>query len=966
MSEPPRLGPHVRIREGAADLPLLQREEPLAALDSLLLSTVMGRGGLIALSGESGIGKTALLTAWLQRAPEHATVVRMRCFADESDEPFAPWRRAMNTDSTLHLTMPAPLGSANPPAQSALDLLRRSVDALLAFGEERPVVLAIDDLQWIDLRSLELLRALARVANDGPLMIVVCVAVPLVREMPLRSVWPELLRFPAVQGFELRPLSPESVADLVVHEGVTGDDIQQAELVDWLMRLCNGNPLYVVEMLRSLRAHPPTVDVLRDGGVALPLSLDGLIEQRLRTLADEAVESLSAAALAGDTVSPELVASALQLDLEGVLAAVDQALENGLLLEEADGRVRFRHQIVREALIGRQPRRERRRIHAALLPALSLHGGVPPLEIARHAENAGELELAIDMYEQAAKQQVGVFSMPEAVRTLERSLQLADRASVTEARQDQLALELADALLRVDRARAQRTVERVEARALVRQDRRNVARARQRQANMLYEAGRRSEASQMLALLLPELIELGDAQTLADALVTQGYCAASESDFVQVDQASSQLLELADVLSSPLHRAVALWLRALATVARGMPENAPQMGRESIAILTELGKLDLATPFATVVFVRVDLFSNLEHPDMVMDLVRMGEDLDRAGDLRIGADPSESFCTPEFCLWSFLTGDWERGLADLPDPEMLANAPQPQVLKDVAHTVAAEFDLARGDIERGERRLRYIAPHPDAPLGEHSYQQWLMAADRLATLELERGDLDRAQAWMGALDRELELKPHVPGELMLQSLLADLDLLAGNAEQAATRYEEVVERARQTSNVLARLRGLRGLATAHYRLHRNESALRLAQQAIDTAVQARLVYEQALSQLTLAEIGLATKPGEAAYRGAAEEAVATLRELGALHALRRGEALLEPRRRGEGPLTARELQIVELVAAGHTDTEIADRLYISRRTVNTHLTNIYGKTDISNRVELVTWAIANGYVTPRG
>jgi DNA-binding CsgD family transcriptional regulator/tetratricopeptide (TPR) repeat protein len=556
--------------------------------------------------------------------------------------------------------------------------------------------------------------------------------------------------------------------------------------------------------------------------------------------------------------------------------------------------------------------------------------------------------------------------MREAARALERAVELSERAKLSEDRHDGLLLALADAMLRFDRSRATRIVDHVEGRALVRGDRRTVALARERQATLLYEAGRRSEAVELLTTLLPELEGLGETAARADALMALGYCAVSESDFGLVERAAEQLLTLSAELESPTHRAVALWLLAVTSVARGTPEGAAQMGRESVAILTELGRLDLATAVSTVVFVRVDLFSNLHRPEMVADLVRLGEELDRTGDLRLGLDPAESFCTPEFCLWSFLTGDWKRGLADLPEPEALANAPQPQVLKDVAHTVAAEFDLARGDLERGERRLRYIAPHPDAPLGEHSYQQWLMAADRLATLELERGDLERAQAWIRALDRALELKPHVPGELMLQSLLADLDLLTGNAAQAATRFDEVVERARQTGNVLARLRGLRGLAMAHYRLHRHDSALRLAQQAIDTAVQARLVYEQTLSQLTLAEIGLATKPGEAAYRSMAEEAVATLRGLGAQHALQRGETLLEPRRRGEGPLTARELQIVELVAAGHTDTEIADRLYISRRTVNTHLTNIYGKTGISNRVELVTWAIANGYVTPRG
>lgn len=966
MSEPSRPGPQSRSRGSAAKPLLMQRDGFLSALANGYASALGGHGAVALVVGERGIGKTSLINSWLEQLPESQPRASGRCYADEQDEPFAVWRRMARAEARVLDVLPEPLGRLGPPVLSGADLTRRAVEGLSHLTHQDTWVLTFDDLQWADARSLELVRALARWVAELPLMIVVGVTLPIGRALPFHGVFTDLVRLADSELIELTPLAAASVNALVMAEGIVHDPVERRGLVDWLVRLSNGNPLFVVELLRTLQGQERALDIVRDGGVMLPLSLDGLIEQRLSGLSESAVETLSTAALVGEQIDPELVAATLGRERDELVSELESSFDLGLLVEDSEGHVRFRHQIVQEALVTRQSVLRRRRSHAALLPLLRTRPGVPPAELARHAELAGDLTLAVEMHALAAAQASRFFAMSESARALERAVQLSERAGLDEQAQDRLLLDLADALMRLDRAQATRLVERVEARALVRNDRITIARSRQRHATMLYEAGRRSEAARLLAIALPDLEDLGARVDLADGLVTRGYCAASESDFVLVEQTAGRLRELADELSSPVHRAFALWFLAVANVARGLPDGAPEMGRESVAILSELGKLDLATPFATVVFMRVDLFANLTQPEMVADLVRMGEELDRTGDLRIGADPSDSFCTPEFCLWSFLTGDWERGLADLPDPEALANAPQPQVLKDIAHTVAAEFDLALGDLERGARRLHYIAPHPEAPLGEHSYQQWLMAADRLATLDLERGALEDARAWMSALDRALELKPHVPGELMLQSLLAELDLLLGNAQSAATRFEEVVERAKQTTNVLARLRGLRGLALSHYRLNRAESALRYAQQAVDMAEQSRLVYEAALSRLTLAEIGLALPTANGRYREVAIEAAATLRRLGATRALERAEALLEPRRRREGPLTTRELEIVELVAAGHTDNEIAERLYISRRTVNTHLTNIYAKTGIGNRVELVTWAISNGYVTPRG
>lgn len=655
MSESSRLGPQTRARLTEARLPLVQRDDSLRVLDSAYHAATGGRGGLILLSGESGIGKSVLLRTWLSSLPPEQPRCSATCFVDEHNEPYAMWSRLCSDFVRIRSALPQPLGDVEPPAHSEGDLQRRSLLALLALAQDSPLILALDDLQWADPRSIGLVRALARHAERASLLIVACVALPLDRDDPLSSVLSELLRLPNTAMLELEPLDRASVDALVVAADITGSDQRTSDVTDWLMEMCQGHPLFTVELLRSIEHEPQMTEVARHEGIALPVSLAGLIEQRLSALDEGALRTLSIAALLGSDVDPNILAQAMLHDYDRVIDDLDQALSDGFLIEEPEGVLRFRHQIIREALVNRQPRLRRRQLHAALLPSLRSAATTSPRELARHAEIAGDLELAVDTYERVAARDSRLFAMREAARALERAVQLSERANLSNDRHDRLLLALADAILRFDRPGATRIVEQVEGRALVRGDRRTVAFARGRQATLLYEAGRRSEAVDLLTTLLPELEELGESSARADALMALGYCAVSESDFGLVERAAEQLLALSEELESPLHRAVALWLLAVTSVARGTPEGAAQMGRESVAILTELGRLDLATAVSTVVFVRVDLFASLHRPEMVADLVRTGEELDRTGDLRIGLDPSESFCTPEFCLWSFLT-----------------------------------------------------------------------------------------------------------------------------------------------------------------------------------------------------------------------------------------------------------------------------------------------------------------------
>ncbi|MBX6343147.1 MAG: hypothetical protein IRY97_11860, partial [Thermomicrobiaceae bacterium] len=350
---------------------------------------------------------------------------------------------------------------------------------------------------------------------------------------------------------------------------------------------------------------------------------------------------------------------------------------------------------------------------------------VPPATLALFAEGAGDLLAASELLVVAARQAEALFAYPEAERLYRRALLLAEEARAEPARRDELRLAFADSIKRADRETAVREVEAIAMRARLRGDALGLARARQRLALFAYEAGQRSAAAAMLDEVIPALEAAGDLPTLGQALVCLGYCRQSASDFPALEAVARRLLALADELGDPEYRATGLHFIATARVARGEPEQAPELERESVEMLAELARYDLAAAYAAVALVRVDLLANLRRPSMVEKLIRRGEELDRQASARLGLAPGQ--CTAEFCYWRLLRGAWERVRAELPDPRAFASQAEPQSLKDVVHTIAAELALAEGRSGEAEALLRYIAPAPEAPLGEHSYQQWLFA-----------------------------------------------------------------------------------------------------------------------------------------------------------------------------------------------------------------------------------------------
>lgn len=460
------------------------RDGPLIVMNSRLLAALRGRGGFLFVSGEPGSGKTTLVDAFLAREtgarPEILTAVG-RCSehfgSGEAYLPFleivsrlvngleegrvagflrslAPsWARlfpALLVGATLDERLEA--AGATPPAQDRMP--RELSDFLAALSTVRPIVLVLEDLHWADNASVDLLAYLARRIVEMRLLVVATYRrseIEVTRH-PLRQA----LRGLSSSGAEVAPppfTEPEVEAFLTRELG-TG---VAPEVVRFVHRKTEGNPLFVVNVLRHLKAlgalredagRMVAARSLDDLGDEVPEGITGVILSRFDRLDEEDRRLLQVASVQGERFDSGALASVLgadELDVEDRLDRLHRV--HGLVeptgeLEHPDGTLssgfRFVHAFYEDALYGSIPPKRRTAWHSALGRYLAgrHEGGHDPAPgegatsiaavLAVHFEKGREFPRAIAALEQAAANAVRR-SPREAGPLLERAVAVADR-----------------------------------------------------------------------------------------------------------------------------------------------------------------------------------------------------------------------------------------------------------------------------------------------------------------------------------------------------------------------------------------------------------------------------------------------------------------------------------------------------------------------------------------------------------
>lgn len=375
-------------RRGSGDL--IGREAEMSRIRACLDAARAGKGQLVILTGEAGIGKTRLAEEVAEAGNLLGCIVVWgRSGEGEHDMPYASFSEALRALSRLRpvralrrellgaeavlglvpelaalagLTLPAPLGNSGAE-RARLWAGVRSV--LAAAGQSRPIILLLDDLHWADEATLGLLAFLARRSGDVRLLMVGTMRDDVPANHPLRELMLEGHRQGGVTTIELRGLLPEQVSTLAGQ--VLGAPLS-FERASALHTQCNGNPFFVTELAALLadrrqegmgdRTAPPTLDLEE----ALPSTVRQTLARRLDRLAMNTRVLLRAGAVVGVRFSAEFVALLAGQDRVAAEDGLDEAVASGLLREEGTGYALI-HTLLRQALYEELLPGQRRRLH---------------------------------------------------------------------------------------------------------------------------------------------------------------------------------------------------------------------------------------------------------------------------------------------------------------------------------------------------------------------------------------------------------------------------------------------------------------------------------------------------------------------------------------------------------------------------------------------------------------------------
>lgn len=374
---------------------LLGRERELVALRGWVDDARAGRGRVVLVMGEAGVGKTRL--GQELGALTDGPVVWGRCTQTAGSPPFWPWHEVLRT-----------LGVAGPPSvqagspQDRFRVVEAVAGSVLDAAARRPLLIVLDDVQWADEASVLVLRHVAGRAADSALLVMATVRDPGLSDA-VGEVLADLGREPGAESFRLPGLGPDDVARQLDSLGVDGADADQVHAVT------GGNPFFVREVARAM------AEGTWSPGRA-PERVRDAIRTRVERLDAEARRLVRAGAVIGQRFPPAVVASMLEVPVRRCLGAADMAVASGLLAQSGRGELRFAHALVRDAVRTSIPVSVTVELHRAAATALEAHWAG---ELEEHLGELAWHHIAVAPYGDAARaREWALRAGAEAVRRL--------------------------------------------------------------------------------------------------------------------------------------------------------------------------------------------------------------------------------------------------------------------------------------------------------------------------------------------------------------------------------------------------------------------------------------------------------------------------------------------------------------------------------------------------------------------
>ncbi len=414
---------------------LVGRSAELAQLEAVVRDAAEGRPSLAFVAGESGVGKSRLVGELARRARADGVRVLSGDCVDlgESELAYAPLVGALrplvrDCDPALD-ALPAQLRAelatilptlGNGRDDDGVSVQGRLFEALLELldrlSEERPVLLAIEDLHWADRSTRGFLTFLARTLCTERIAVVATYrSDELHRRHPLRPLLAELERDPATRRLALEPFTHEELGEQLAE--ILGSPAD-AGLVERVHVRSEGNPLFTEEILAAGL----------DGRGSLPPTLRDALMLRIERLSPDAQELLRL--LVVSAMDHELLSATSTLDQRALRDALREAVASAIVVADEDDRYRFRHALLREVLLDDLLPGERTELHRTLARALEerIADQQTPdahlaAQVAHHWHHTGDHAAALAATVRAADAAERVNAIGEAATLLERALE---------------------------------------------------------------------------------------------------------------------------------------------------------------------------------------------------------------------------------------------------------------------------------------------------------------------------------------------------------------------------------------------------------------------------------------------------------------------------------------------------------------------------------------------------------------
>lgn len=978
------------------------RAPQLAALAAHLDALRSGCGGTVLIAGEAGIGKSRLVGELRAQAElRDVRVLTTRCFEPDRMLPHAPLLGLLRAylggqprqpfiqafaalvpelsyllPEAAHRSAAGSRAAMDEPAHEQRRLVHAWVQLVDELSAGQPTVVVVEDVHWADDASLDALHAIAYQCAVRPCLLVLTYRTEEISPS-LRHLLAMLDRDRLAPELVLPRLSLVDV-DALLRAIFAQPQPIRPDFLHTIYELTDGNPFFIEEVIRALVA---TGDIHRANGrwerrtltqLRIPRSVQDAVQHHSSQLTPAAHQVLRVAAVAGRFFDFAVLVELTGQDEANLLVHMRELLGAQLVVEESAERFAFRHALTREAVYHGLLARERRSLHRAVAEALiRLHAGALEPHLADLAYHFSEGEAwtdALTYGERAGAQAIALYAPRAAVEHFTRAIEAAGRlpagpsAQLLRARGRALAMigEFEDAQddFQGALARARAAGDRfAEWQALV-------------DLGNAWEGIDYARAGDCFgeALALAQILDT--PPILAESLIHLGDWYLNSERPAEAERCLQDALAIFEKTGD--HHGIARTVDLLGTVS-DIAGDIAQMRRryERAAVLfRELGdRQALASTLATLLIPGgAYIFETVAMPPPTPadEALRVGEEsLSLARE--IGWRAGEAYALGTLALHFAAYGEYGRALAALGDGMAIAREIDHRewmTACEWTHGMILTDLLAPSRAHDHFRRAHEIGRTSGS-------RHWLhITTAMLAENHVAMGELDAAAAILADIAPDLAMD--TLGQRRVWTARAKLALARGDARGALDLLERLVASAAGRTGehdipLLALL-----ISECLVALERSEEAVAPLRATVRSATERGLLPLLWRCHLALGQVSATSGDTAGAaeqYRSARtiiEHLAVTLpggmlREEFLAHAAARLPADRGRTARGDGTtLTRREHEVAMLVARHLSNRDIADRLSIGERTVETHVGHILGKLGFASRAEIASWAAASG------